>query len=89
MKFKQIATTILKNFLMLVCGAVLGVLLFLICLEPVLYWAMPKNAGLAVIALAPVIIIIYSILFAAGGGVLGLIVYNVILLLKKWRKKDK
>lgn len=89
MKLKQIATTILKNLLVLICGAVLGMLLLFICLEPVLYLAMPKNAGLAVIALAPVIIIIYSILFAVGGGVLGLIVYNLILLIKKWRKKDK
>ncbi len=87
MKLKQIAIIILKNFLSLVCGAVLGVLLLFICLEPVLYLAMPKDAGLAVIALAPVIIIIYSILFAVGGGILGLIVYNSILLLRRLRKK--
>lgn len=89
MKFEQITIIILKNLLILFCGAALGALLLFIYLKPALCLAMPKDAELAVIALAPITLIIYSIFFTVGGGVLGFIVYNSILFFKRLKKSRK
>lgn len=83
----RIAKIILKNILALLTGMLFGVAVLFIFLKPMLYYAMPKNAGLGVIALAPALMIIYGILLAGGGGILGLITYNLIVFLKKRKKR--
>jgi len=88
-RLKKVLKIILKNFLALICGAVFGAAILLIFLKPILYAAIPKDAGLAVIALAPALLVIYGIIFTIGGGILAVILYNLILILKKLRKGKK
>jgi len=66
-------------------GAILGVLVVIIFTEPLLRHSITKDVGLGVIALAPAIIIIYLILFGLIGGILGVIIYNLIKTYKQRR----
>jgi len=50
---------------------------------------LPINAndvGLAIIALIPVYMILFAIMGAIAGGVIGLIIYNIIKIIKKKKK---
>lgn len=79
----KILITILKNILAFLAGAILGVLIELFFIKFILVSTLTKDVGLGVIALSPVVIIIYSILFGGLGGILGIIVYNLIRYFKR------
>jgi RimJ/RimL family protein N-acetyltransferase len=78
MNFKKIIFMVLKNLAAFLGGGVLGILLLVIFIKPILELTIRKDVGLGIIAVAPAIILIYGILFAIGGGVLGIIVYNFV-----------
>ncbi|MFC1612313.1 hypothetical protein ACFL29_00485 [Patescibacteria group bacterium] len=83
----KILKIILKNFLAFLIGGVVGVAVALLFFVGSILEQMAAKTGLAIVALGPVVIIIYSIIFGALGGVLGIILYNIIKLINKRRKK--
>lgn len=79
----KILITILKNIFSFLAGAILGVLIELFFVRSLLVSTLTKDVGLGVIALVPVVVIIYSVLFGGLGGSLGIIIYNVIRYFKR------
>ena len=75
----------LKNSLAFLTGGVLSVLATLIFAKPILEFTINKDVGLGIVALAPVLIIIYSMIFGVAGGLLGIIIYNFIRYFKRKR----
>lgn len=68
---------ILKNILAFIAGGIAGMAITLLFARPLLESAIKKDVGLGIIALAPVVLIIYSIIFGIIGGISGIIVYNL------------
>ena len=56
----------------------MGILIEILLAKPLLEHSITADIGLGVIAVAPAILVIYFILFALGGGVAGVVVYNLI-----------
>lgn len=69
---------LLKNTLAFLAGGVSGVLVAVLFAEPLIRRSVSEDVGLGIIAVAPVVLILYSILFGAVGGVSGIIIYNII-----------
>jgi hypothetical protein len=67
---------------MFIAGGGLGAILSVILMKYLLMVSITKDAGLGIIALAPVIMIFWMIVFGMGGGLIAVIVYNII---KIWR----
>ena len=75
----------LKNFLAFLAGGVAGVMGVILYAWPLLEAAIKKDVGLGIIIVAPVILMMYAIVFGALGGVAGVLVYNGVKLIKrKW-----
>lgn len=68
---------VVKNLLAFLAGALVGGLATLLYARQLLEHAITKDVGLGIIAVAPVVIIIYAVLFGTVGGVMGIIVYNL------------
>jgi len=77
-KIHKLLLIILKNFLGFLAGGLLGVIATLLAAKPLLESVIHKDIGLGIIAVAPVVILIYLIIFGTAGGILGIIVYNLI-----------
>lgn len=82
----KVVRTILKNFLVFISGGVLGAAVCLLFLRPLLQAGIKKDVGLGIIAVAPVITIFYLLLFFAGGGIAGILFYNVYRIFYKKRR---
>lgn len=87
-KIHIIVLTVIKNLLAFLAGGVLGALAIFIFAEPILKFAIKKDVGLGIIAVAPAVLIIYAIVFTVTGGVICIIVYNVLKLLRLRRKEN-
>ena len=75
----------LKNFLAFLAGGVAGVMGVILYAWPLLEAAIKKDVGLGIIIVAPVIFMMYAIVFGTLGGVAGVLVYNGVKLIKrKW-----
>ena len=91
MKYKvsKVFFTIFKNLLAFLAGGILSVLTTLLFAKPILEFAVKKDVGLSIVALAPVLILIYSILFGIVGGLLGIVIYNLIKFFKRRKLKAR
>ncbi|MBN2368434.1 hypothetical protein JXC34_05440 [Candidatus Woesearchaeota archaeon] len=86
MNLRKILAFIAKNVLYFLAGSILGILiLFIFLLKPLLAGA-GADVGLAIIALAPILILFYSILTLILGGILGVIIMNLVMLFIKKKK---
>lgn len=79
----KLSHAILKNILAFIVGGVLGIAATLLFAKQLLESAINKDVGLGVIALAPVLLIIYAVIFGAIGGIIGIVVYNLKFLKHK------
>lgn len=82
-KIHKILLAVIRNLLAFIIGGVLGVVSTLLFAGQLLESAIKKDVGLGIIAVAPVIIIIYSFIFGAIGGIAGIIIYNLFKKLKR------
>ncbi len=83
MDFKKSFKKIGKNLLIGISGAIGGII---ICVFYLIKIWLPHNAdkiGLAIIALLPVLIILFSIMGSILGGFLGIIIYQLVRYLRK------
>ena len=83
MRFKNILKRLGKNLLVAVYGAVIGMIVFLIYLFKIWTPANADKIGLGIIALAPVLFILFSILGMIVGGIVGIVIYQVKGFLRK------
>ncbi len=83
---ESILKKVFKNLIALFLGAVTGEILFIIYFLSIMVNKIAEKAGLGIIALAPIMFIIYSIVSIIIGGVLGVIIYNIYKNGKKKRK---
>jgi len=85
-KTKSILKVVGSNLLSFVIGAILGfIILIAFFIGPLLTKASEK-AGLAIIGLAPVLIILYGAISTIIGGILGIILFNLYKYFNKKRK---
>lgn len=87
-KLSKVLSFILKNFLIFLTGGVLGLLSVLIFAEPLLEHSIKKDVGFGVIAVAPLLLVLYGILFWLGGGILAVAVYHLIRSFAKRKRKQ-
>ena len=87
MKIAKILKAIGKNALAFLTGAIIGLIINAVFIFPsaVQKVTSEKDVGLAIIALAPALFIIYGIISIIIGGFLAIVIYNII----KRRKKNK
>ncbi|MDO8443080.1 MAG: hypothetical protein Q7S81_02390 [bacterium] len=87
-KLYKILSVLLKNLLIFLIGGLLAIAATLLCAEPLLKAAIKQDVGLGIIAVAPVLIVIYGIIFGIAGGIISVITYNLIKFIKQ-RKAPK
>jgi hypothetical protein len=73
---------LLKNLLIFMVGAALGIFVVFINADSLLKAAIPKDIGLGVIAVAPILILFYAMFFGTIGGVIAILLYYVIKFLR-------
>ena len=80
MKIAKIFKTIWKNICIFLVGAVIGLIINITVVFPsaIQKVAMEKDVGLGIIALAPVLFIIYGIISIVIGGFFAILIYNII-----------
>jgi hypothetical protein len=86
-KSSKIFFVVLKNLLAFFTGGVLSALATLLFAKPILEFAIKKDVGLSIVAIAPILILIYSVIFGIVGGLLGVIIYNLIKFSQKNKKE--
>ncbi len=88
MKITKILKTIGKNVFVFLVGAVIGLIINITVVFPsaIEKVALEKDVGLGIIALAPVLFIIYGIISIVIGGFLAILVYNIIKRKKRSKK---
>ena len=82
-KIYKIFLVLIKNILAFFVGAIFTVLIIIIFAEPILKHSINEDVGLGIIAVAPAVIIIYSVFFGTGGGILGIAIFNLIRIKKR------
>lgn len=82
-KLYKILITLLKNILVFAAGGVLGLVAVVLFAKPLLERVLTKDVGLGIIALAPVMLLLYAIVFATIGGIIAVILYNVIRFIRR------
>jgi ABC-type amino acid transport system permease subunit len=83
MKLKRMLKIIGKNLLASIYGALIGIVVSIVYLTKI--W-MPQKApdiGLAIIALLPVLLILFAFIGMVGGGIVGIISFQIY---KKYKK---
>ncbi len=80
MKIAKILKTIGKNAISFLAGAVIGLIVNITLVFPsaIQKVASEKDVGLGIIALAPVLFIIYGIISIVIGGFLAIVIYNIV-----------
>ncbi|PIR66988.1 MAG: hypothetical protein COU51_01055 [Parcubacteria group bacterium CG10_big_fil_rev_8_21_14_0_10_36_14] len=86
-KFKAIFKNILKNIGVFLFGGIIGIIFSLVLMKGLLVISISKDVGLGIIALAPIFMIFWIIALGFFGGVMAIIIYQLIRFLKKYRKK--
>ena len=86
-KFKAIFKYILKNIGVFLFGGIIGIIFSLVLMKGLLVISISKDVGLGIIALAPIFMIFWIIALGFFGGVMAIIIYQLIRFLKKYRKK--
>lgn len=88
-KLYKILVTLFKNLLAFAIGGVLGLIAVALSTKPLLERVATKDVGLGIIALAPALLAIYAIAFATIGGVIAVIVFNIIRLIRRKRRNKQ
>jgi len=83
MKFWPLLKTISKNIIAGLSGAIIGILISMIYLITMWLPANAKRIGVGIIAVLPVMVILFSLLGIAIGGIVGIVIYHIIRLIKK------
>lgn len=83
MNITKIIKEFFKNFFAFLMGGILGIIILFVFFIKKILENVAQKAGLGIIALGPVVIIIYSFLALIIGGILGIIVLQIY----KRRKK--
>ncbi len=78
---------IVKNFLFFLVGAISGVVIFIGVILPGALTSVGESVGLGVIAFAPIITVGGGILSILAGGVMGVILLNIVSGKKRVRKR--
>jgi hypothetical protein len=78
---KRLLRKLGKNLLAWLGGAIVGGLIAVFYL--LVLWLPSEEMGLEIIALLPVMLVLFSIMGMVLGGVLGIIVYQVVRLVRK------
>ncbi|GEM_PF-6370563 len=86
LKKESIFLVILKNFSVFLFGAIAGEIIFIIYFLSIMVNNIAEKAGLGIIALAPVVFIIYSLFSIIIGGILGIVIFNIYKNGKRKRK---
>lgn len=86
-KIFRIIKAVFKNLLVFIGGAFLGLVTTLLFAKQLLQSLADKDIGLAVIAVAPIVLMMYAIMFGVAGGTLAVIIYNVRKFIKRKREK--
>ncbi len=85
-KFYKIFFAVIKNLSAFLAGSFLGILTMMLFARSLLERTITKDIGLGIIAIAPVLLLFYSIAFGVIGGVIAIIVYNLARFIKRKRK---
>ncbi|MCK4997384.1 hypothetical protein KAS08_03695 [Candidatus Pacearchaeota archaeon] len=85
MKFKNILKIIGKNLLGGISGAIVGIIISIFYVIKIWVPMNVNEIGLIIIVLIPVMIILFSILGMLVGGVFGILIYQIIRLIRKRR----
>lgn len=89
MKAGEIFKVMGKNIFVFLAGAAAGIAAVILFVLPAALEKTGQRAGLGIIALAPVLFILYGIMGVAFGGFGTIIVYNIIkFILKRHNKTD-
>ena len=78
MRFGQLLKKISKNVLVGLGGAIIGVIIFITYFFKIWLPANAERIGLGIIALIPVMFILFSIMGIFIGGILGIVIYNIV-----------
>ena len=78
MRTRQLLKKIGENLLVGLGGAIIGAIIFIIYLFKIWFPANAKEIGLGIIALIPVMFILFSIMGIFIGGILGIVIYNIV-----------
>ena len=87
-KFFKILKIAFKNLLAFIVGVVFSVAMTLLFAKQLLEPIFEKDIGLGIIAVAPIMLFIYLIMFGIAGGTFAVIIYNVIRFIK-WRREKR
>jgi len=74
---------LLKNLLVFIAGVILSLFATILFAETLLRHTINEDVGLGIVALAPMLIIFYLILFGILGGIIAVAIYNIVKILKK------
>jgi hypothetical protein len=88
MKGKNLGKKIGKTLLAGVVGAIIGIPVFIFYFFKIWVPMNSSEIGLGIIALVPVMIILFSIVGIFIGGISGMIIYWIVKLTKKNRRKN-
>ena len=83
MRFGQLLKKISKNLLAGLGGAIIGVIIFIVYLLKIWLPANAEKIGLGIIALIPVMFILFSIMGTFMGGISGIVIYHIVKSLRK------
>jgi hypothetical protein len=82
-KIFKILKALIKNIFVFIGGFIAGSIIVFIFAGKLLAPLAEKDIGLGVIAVAPIMILLYIIMFGTLGGVLAVIIYNI----RRYRKR--
>ena len=83
MKIKQIFSFLWKNILVFIVGGVIGIAVSMFYLFQFWFPANGGKVGLGIIAIIPIMLILFAIMGLVIGGIFGIIIYQIIRFIKK------
>lgn len=78
MRFGQLLKKVGENLLVGLVGAIIGAIIFIIYLLKIWFPTNAEKIGLGIIALIPVMFILFSIMGIFIGGILGIVIYHIV-----------
>ena len=79
----KLLAVVFKNLAVFLVGGVMGAVATLLFAEPLLKATIKQDVGLGIIAIAPALLVIYSLILGLAGGFLAIIIYNLTKLKKR------
>jgi len=88
-KLYKILSVLFKNFLAFLAGGFLGITATLLCIEQLLKATIKNDIGLGIIAVVPAFIVIYAVVFGIAGGIISVIIYNLMKFIRRRKALKK